>query len=400
MQQGQIAGKSLSLPALRLAAIGLLLTGVTRPYDLPPPANTFPLETDLSCAQASDQPPNDFRVTLTPAQEARELDLYRRSIVITAHDHCWTPRDFIDQAKAGVTARVIKPLTDGYYRKGAERFPIEAEVAGWQERGVATMAILQNRAAASRGRIRIIRTVKDIRDVKLHHSAGMILSFEGGLPLAAKLENLRMYYGMGLRELQLHWAISSPLKAADGGLTPFAESVIHEMDRLGIVLDISHMPERTFARALEITRNPVVVSHCAAAFTEHSKAPGTDALDDQTIRKIAARGGVICLHFLEGYIHPRHGAAHATVEDLVDHMDRIRQVAGIDYIGMGPDYSPMKGWRWVEGAENFAGMPNVVREMVRRGYTDEEVRKVLGGNLMRLYAAVWRSKGPGASRSD
>jgi membrane dipeptidase len=375
--------------AWRVLICCLLLAPATRPEETQPPANTFPLETDLSCAQANDQPRNPFHVNLTRAQEAHAIALYRRSIVITAHDHCWTARDFDDQLKAGITAHVIKPLTDGYYRKGAERFTIDAEVAGWEERGKATMAILHDRAASSHGKIRIIRTVDDIVAVKRHRAAGMILSFEGGRPLGAKLQNLEMYYGLGLRELQLHWAISSPLKAVNGGLTPLAEDVIREMDRLGIVLDISHMPERTFSRALDLTRNPVVVSHCAVAFTERSKAPGTDALDDETIRRIAAKGGVICVHFLEGYIHPRHGAAHATVEDMVDHMDRIRQVAGVDYIGLGPDYSPMKGWRWIEGAETFAGMPNVVREMVRRGYTDEEIRKVLGGNLMRLYQAVW-----------
>jgi len=327
---------------------------------------------------------------LTPSQENHALALYRGSIVITAHDHCWTPADFVDQQRSGVTVRVVKPLTDGYYRKGAERFPIAAEVAGWEERGKATMAILHDRAASSHGKIRIVRTVDDIRQVKRHQAAGIILSFEGGRPLAAKLENLETYYRLGLRELQLHWAISSPLKAKDGRLTPFAEDVIREMDRLGIVLDISHMPERTFSRALEVTRNPVVISHCAVSFAEHNKTPNTDGLDDKTIERIAAKKGVICLHFFEGYIHPRHGAQHPTVEDLVDHMDRIKQVAGIDYIGLGPDYSPMKGWRWIEGAETFAGMPNVVREMVRRGYTDEEIRKVLGGNLMRLYKTVWR----------
>lgn len=74
----------------------------------------------------------------------------------------------------------------------------------------------------------------------------------------------------------------------------------------------------------------------------------------------------------------------------MDHVDHIRKVAGIDYIGLGPDYSPVKGWRWVEGAERFEGMPNVVREMVRRGYTGEEIGKVVGGNLLRLYRRVWK----------
>src|SRR6476469_9626408 len=75
------------------------------------PADTFPLETDLSCAVANDQPRNPFQVRLTHAEEERAVALYRRSIVITAHDHCWTPQDFVDQARSGVTARVLKPLT-------------------------------------------------------------------------------------------------------------------------------------------------------------------------------------------------------------------------------------------------------------------------------------------------
>jgi membrane dipeptidase len=375
----------------RIILKGLVVLGCLRaaPQGATPPANTFPLETDLTCAAANDQPRSGFHVALSAAEEERALSLYRQSIVITAHDHCWTPEDFVDQAKSGVTVRVVKPLTDGYYRKGAERFPIEAEVAGWEERGKATLNLLNRRAEASRGKIRIIRRVEEIGTAKKQGSAGIILSFEGGRPLAAKLSNLKVFYDLGLRELQLHWATSSPLKAADGRLTPFAEDVVREMDRLGIVLDLSHMPERTFARALEITHNPVVISHCAAAFQEHSKSPGTDALDDDTIRRIAAKGGVMCVHFLEGYIHPRHGTDHATIVDLVDHIDRIKQVAGIDSVGLGPDYSPMKGWRWVEGGETFAAMPNVAREMVRRGYSDDEIRKVLGGNLMRLYQTVW-----------
>lgn len=367
-----------------------MLAGLSPAGQEPPPANTFPIETDISCAAASEQPPGDFRVPLTPAQEKRALSLYRRSIIITAHDHCFHPDDFRDMQRAGITVRTIKPIVDGHYRRGAARFPIESEVAGWEQRGKAAMAVMQRLADQSQGKISIIRTVADIERAKREHKLGVIVSSEGGRPLAGKLENVKMLYDLGLRELQLHWAVPSPLKNRDGTLSPFAEDVIREMNRLGIVLDISHMQEATYRRALEITRHPVVISHGAAAFTARS-APrsNTDHLDDDTIRRIAANGGVICLHFYEGYIRPRHGTKYPTVEDLVDHMDRIRKVAGVDSIGLGPDYSPMKGWRWVAGAERMEGMPNVVREMVRRGYTNEEIRKVLGLNLMRVYRQVW-----------
>lgn len=356
-----------------------------------PPADTFPIETDVSCEAASGQPAATWSISLPPAEERRAQAVYRRSIIITAHDHCWTPADFADQRRAGITARVIKPLTDGYYRKGANRFPIENAVDGWFERGKAALAALDRHVRESRGRVAIVRTVADLERVKRKGQAGVILSFEGGRPLGGRLASLEVFYGMGLRELQLHWAASTPLKNADGTLSPFAEDVIREMDRLGIVLDISHMPEVNYRRALEIVRHPVVISHAAVAFESHSPRGGSiDVLDDETIRRIAANGGVICLHFYEGYIHPRHGTKYPTVEDLVDHMDRIRQVSGVDSIGLGPDYSPMQGWRWVEGAERMEGMINVVRVMVRRGYTDEEIEKVLGRNLMRVYSQVWK----------
>lgn len=354
-----------------------------------PAADTFPIETDVSCAQASGQPPNDFRVGLTPEQEKRAMSIYRSAIVITAHDHCLHPDDFSDAAKAGITARVIKPLTDGYFRRGSDRFPIDDPIDGWAHRGRQAIAILQSRADRSHGRIRIIRSAADIEDAKRDGAQGIIMSFEGGRPLQGQLQNLTVFHDLGLRELQLYWAVPSPLKNHDGTLSPFGVAVIREMDRLGIVLDISHMPATSFMRALAISRNPLVISHCAVTFKEHSARPNTDGLDDDTIRLIAAHGGVICVHFMDGYIHPRHGTQYPTVEDLVDHIDRIRQVAGIDYVGLGPDYSPMQGWRWVEGAERFVDMLNVAREMVRRGYTDIEIRKVLGLNLMRVYRRVW-----------
>ena len=356
----------------------------------PPSADTFPLEAGISCEAANDQPRTPYVNRLTPEQERRALELYRRAIIITTHDHCHDPQDYLDAARAGITARTIKPLTDGYYRRGPERFPIEEPVVGWEARGRAMLTLMEKQAAESRGKIRIVRSVADIEKIKRDGAQGVILSFEGGRPLGGKLENVAMFQQLGLRELQLHWAVPSPLKSADGGLNEFGKDVIREANRVGLLIDISHMPERNFLPALETTRRPVVISHCAITFTAKTERPNTDRLDDETIRRIAANRGVISLHFLEGYVQPQRGKEHAGVEDLVDEMDHIKKVAGIDWIGLGPDYSPMKGWRWIEGAESYAGMPNVVREMVRRGYTGEETEKVLGRNLMRLYGEVWK----------
>jgi len=355
----------------------------------PPPADLLPVAPDVPCAVASDQPASTFRVQLTPEQDNRAKRVYQRSIVITAHDHCFHPADFKDSDRVGITARTIKVTVDGHYRLGAKRYSIESEVAGWEERRKKALALLDHEIESSGGRLMHIRRVDDIVQAKRGGKLGIVLSFEGGRPLAGKIENLKMFYELGLRELQLYWAVPSALKNSDGTLSAFGAAVIRETNRLGIVTDFSHMPDAAFRQAVEITKHPVLISHCAVAKVSGVPARGTDQLDDDTIRAVARTGGVICLHFYEGYIRPSRGP-HATVEDLVDHMEYIKRIAGIDHIGLGLDFFPEKGWRWIEGAERMPLLSNVAREMVRRGFTDQEIEKVLGRNLMRLYERVWK----------
>lgn len=358
----------------------------------PPPADVLPLKPELPCSAVSPTPLNAYRVELTAEQEKRALALYGRSIVITAHDHCFHPGDFRDMEAGGITVRTIKPTVDGIFWLGHKRYRIESEVAGWEQRGKIAIGIIEEEARNSGGKILIVRRVADIERAKRAHKLGVILSFEGARPLGGKLENVRRFYDLGLRELQLYWAVPSPLKNPDGTLSALGLQVIREMDRLGIVIDLSHMSAAAFEQAIAATHNPVVLSHCAVATVSEGKpnSEGTDQLGDDTIRAMAKNGGVICLHFYEGYIHPHHGP-HATVEDLVDHMDYIKRLVGIDYVALGTDYFPEEGYRWIEGAENMRGMPNVAREMVRRGYTDQEIQRVMGSNLMRVYRKVWKN---------
>ena len=358
----------------------------------PPPADHLPVESELSCSDAVDQPPSEFQVRVTPEQEKRAMAIYRRSIVITAHGHCFHPEDFRDMRKAGITAQGIKLTTDGIYWRGAIRYRIDSEVAGWEERGKEAIRILEEEVARSQGKIVIVRSVADIERAKREDKLAVILSFEGARPLAGNLQNLEKFYKLGLRDLQLFWAVPNPLKKADGTLSDFGIQVIGEMNRLGMVMDFSHMSAAAFDQAIGATRDPIVISHCAVAAvsgpTERRRG-GTDHLDDATIRAIAENEGVICLHFYEGYIKPRHGP-HATVEDYVDHIDHIKNLVGIDYVALGVDYFPEKGYYWVESPKAMrGGMVDAVREMVRRGYTDQEIEKVMGLNLMRVYRRVW-----------
>lgn len=355
----------------------------------PPQGNHLPIESGFPCSATIDQPPNSFTVSLSPEQEARALAVYGRSVVITAHDHCFDAGDFRDMEAAGITVRTIKPTVDGVYFTGAKRYRIDEAVDGWFERGSKAFDILDSRIAESRGKVGIIRSVQDIEKAKRERKLGVIYSFEGARPLAGKLENVEVFYKRGLREMQLFWAVPSPLKSSAQTLSDFGIAVIREMNRLGIVIDLSHMSDAAFKQAMETTTEPVVISHCAVAAVSGEKARGTDQLSDDAVRQVAKNGGAICLHFYEGYIRPRHGE-HATVVDLVDHIDYIKRLVGIDSVALGVDYFPEKGWRFIEGAEKMSGMPNVVREMVRRGYSDEEIQKVLGSNLMRIYGKVWK----------
>jgi membrane dipeptidase len=329
-------------------------------------------------------------VELSEAQEKRARAVYQKSIVITAHDHCFHPDDFRDQERAGITVRTIKLTTDGIYWQDAARHNIGSEVDGWLKRARIAIEILRKNMAQAGGKAVVVRRVDDIRRAKQRGQQGVIISFEGGRPLEGRLENLKNFYEQGLRDMQLFWAVSSPLKTPDNRFSAFGLQVIRELNRLGIVADFSHLRAPAFDEAISATVDPIIVSHCAVkAVSGADVSGGTDHLNDNTIRAIAKNGGVICLHFYQGYIRPQRGT-RSSVEDLADHADYIRRLVGIDHVALGVDFFPERGGPWIRGAEQMGGMINVARELVRRGYDDAEIEKVLGGNLMRIYERVWK----------
>jgi membrane dipeptidase len=386
----------MAVSAIAILGMLTLLSGAENDYrprssNAPPPpsADVLPLEPELACSDAADQPSSGYSVMLTPEQESRSRDLYRDSLVITAHDHCFHARDFEDMRRAGITVRTIKPIVDGIYWHDAKRYRIDSEIEGWEQRGTNALRILDRQIAARQGETIGIRSVDDIYRAKRENKLGVIYSFEGARALAGKIENLRKFHDLGLRELQLFWSVPSPLKNPNGTLSDFGLQVIREMNRLGILVDLSHMGNAAFEQAIAASSKPVVISHCGMASVSGKPPRGSDDVSDDNIRRIAQNKGVLCVHFYEGYIRPHHGP-HATVEDIVDHIDYVRKLVGIDYAALGVDYFPERGWRWAEGAEHMEYMPNVLREMVRRGFTDGEIRKVLGENLIRVYREVWK----------
>lgn len=388
-------GASVALPVVFLSAwLSVIIDGLrARPTALPntaPPADQLPLRPDMPCSGAVGS--DVYKLPLSDQQEKRAMAVYRRSIVITAHDHCYHPDDFRDQEQAGITIRTIKLTTDGIYWQGARRYAIENRIEGWKSRGRLALQLLQEQIAASKGKVILVRNVADIHRVKRQGKLGVIASFEGGRPLEGRLENLREFYSVGLRDMQTFWAVPSPLKTPENTPTEFGLAVIEGMNRLGIVVDLSHHTAAAFSKAISAAKRPVIISHGAMnAVSRAGMRGGTDHLDDNTLRAIASNGGVLCLHFYQGYIRPAPGKVRSTVDDLVSHMEHVKKVVGIDHVALGVDFFPEKGQTpWVQGLEKMQEMPNVARAMVQHGFSDEEIEKVLGGNLMRVYGQVWK----------
>ena len=364
----------------------------------PPPDNyNFAHRPEVPCGESDTNPP--YQVPLSTAQEKRAVALFQRSHVIVAHIHCVEPSDFEEMAGAGVTAVILKVDDDGLNIVfGKKRVPIP-DNEDWPARGAHGLQRVLDIASGPNSRILIARQAEDIRRAKREKKVAIILSFEGARPLAGRIENLRRYYEMGLRELQLWWAVPNALKTPDGAdFSEFGKDVIREMNRLRMLIDLSHIGPKALATALETTRSPVIVSHASveALFLEKPKPPteavsGTDHLNDAALRAMARNGGSVCVHFVsQHYIRARHGPK-ATVVDLVDHIAYIRDLVGADHVSLGADFFPEEGWDWVDGAGRISLIPHVAREMVRRGFSDQEIEKILGGNLMRIFERVWKA---------
>jgi membrane dipeptidase len=209
-------------------------------------------------------------------------------------------------------------------------------------------------------------------------------------------------------------------------LNDLGKKVIGEMKELGVVADVSHMGPRPFQELLKVIEAPFIVSHASLAkislgeyydgwsngslvpgktadLFDGAAAGGTEFLDDNTIKTIIQHGGVIALHFLSPFVDHINPQT-ADVEKLVDEIAYIKNSSqwknGIDYLALGPDYFPLRGGSWITGANNMTKIHAIARVMVSRKnshspngreFSDEDIRKVLGKNLMRVYQKVWKN---------
>ena len=280
-------------------------------------------------------------------------------------------------------------------------------------------------------------TADDILAAKKQGKIAALLGLEGGHMIDSSLPLLRSYFELGVRYLTLThsantpWADSSGDKPAHNGLTPFGREVIHEMNRLGMMVDISHVSDKTFYDVIETSTVPVIASHSSCRAV--SNAPRN--MTDDMLRALAKKGGVVHINYYNGFLDDGYRQRSAALKDLdakeaemqkqfhndpkqrsiaqrkldaertaragkvpfqklIDHFDHALQVAGIDHVGLGSDFDGVND-QLPEGVDDISKIPSIARALLERGYSDAEVEKVLGGNTLRVMREIER----GARRS-
>jgi len=235
-----------------------------------------------------------------------------------------------------------------------------------------------------------------------------LLGLEGGSMIGSSMPLLRNAYARGIRYMTLthwlttRWADSATDPARHGGLTAFGREVVREMNRLGMLVDLSHVAPTTMTAALDVTEAPVIFSHSGAlAVCDHPRN-----VPDEILARVPANGGVVMAVFLSGFVsqavrdHLRGAEAieadeptarrawlaanpgpSATLAQVADHIDHLRDAMGIDHVGIGSDFDG--GEPLPDGLTDVSCFPALIAELLRRGYSDDDVRKVAGGNVLR-----------------
>ena len=275
-------------------------------------------------------------------------------------------------------------------------------------------------------------TADEIVRLHLQGKFAILMGVEGGHIIQDDLRALDIYYRLGVRYMTLthtantEWADSSGDKPKWNGLTNFGKQVVERMNRLGMMVDISHVSDKTFYDTLAATHAPVIASHSSC----RALCDVPRNLTDDMIRALAKNGGVMDINFYSGFLSPDFAAAYKKVATqiqadesaaekqyandrkrlaeesrniwaryasqfpapsyttIADHIDHAVQVAGIDHVGLGSDFDGIDSAP--KGMEDVSKLPDLVRELARRGYSEQDLKKILGGNLLRVMRQVER----------
>lgn len=400
----------------------------------------------LMCAQTEKHSnPTSPKMTkkLTPEE------VQRSAIVIDAHAD--TPQRFVDEG-----FDLSDPLNGGNFnlvsaRKGnlgAEFFSIWVDpvpYAGhFARRTLILIDSVKQQVAKHPDQIMFATSPADILKAHRQHKLAALMGIEGGHSIEDSLALLRQYYDLGVRYMTLTWSNSNGWADSSGdiddpsvphtkeGLSEFGKDAVYEMNRLGMMVDISHVSDRTFYRTLIITRAPVIASHSGS----RALCDAPRNMTDDMLRAVAnsggpgSKGGVVQVNFYSAFVSQAYRNAQkaqqpevdkavqdlkdkyqaegketppAEIEklqrhfadriprpplsDLIDQIDHIAKVAGVDHVGLGSDFDGVDG-QLPQGLDSPADLPKITEALMERGYSPEDCRKILGGNLLRVFREV------------
>jgi membrane dipeptidase len=381
---------------------------------------------------------------LTPEQ------VHSRALVIDTHED--TPQRFVDDH-----FDLADPLNGGQINLdaihkgnlGASFMSIWVEPdlfkGHYARRTLELIDASRMQAAKHPDQILFATSTQDILQARREHKYAMLMGIEGGHSIEDSLGLLRTYYELGVRYMTLTWSNSNGWADSSGddkdtsiphtesGLSEFGKDVVYEMNKLGMIVDVSHVSDKTFYRTLVLTRAPVIASHSAA----RALCDAPRNMTDDMLRAIGnygggpeSKGGVVMVNFYSGFISQAYRDAQikqkpevdkATAElkakfkaegkeitysdleklqremadriprpplsALIDQIDHIAKVAGIDHVGLGSDFDGVSG-QLPEGIDSAADLPKITAELMKRGYSPADCDKILGGNFMRVFKEV------------
>ncbi len=424
----------------RLAIVVALALAACRSTEPGPPASTTAIET--TPAVAPTEPPvaqEPAKPEPTPAELA--VVIAREAIIVDGHvDLPWRlsksrkPDGSLGEDVLVRTAKgdfdVPRAQEGGLDAPFMSIFvPSSFEKKGAKAEAERMIDLVEALAASAPDRLAVARSPADVRANSKKGIVSLPLGMENGAPLEGKLANVAYFHGRGIRYITLTHSKANHIsdssfdpKHKHKGLSKFGKQVVGEMNRVGIMIDVSHLSDRAFWHVMETSKAPVIASHSSCRhFT-----PGWERnIDDEMIRALAEKGGVVMINFgsdflsgelkkdrdaheaaiakvlKDGKLRPdtpdgeaaaaAHEAEHpgprATVEQVADHIEHVIALVGVDHVGLGSDFDGV-GDSLPDGLRDVSQYPNLVRVLLERGHSRQDIEKILGENSLRVWQAV------------
>ena len=362
-----------------------------------------------------------------PGVSADAMRLWREAIVVDAHNDMPTkmvdegydpdvrhrPGTGRDEGETDLPRLVASGITGQFFSAWVDAPYASRRPDGSFERAVEYVDSIRAFVARHPEQLTFATTAADVRRAKREGKIAALIGVEGGHAIEASLDNLRELHRRGARYLTLTWNNGNEWAGSSigvggtrtAGLTDFGREVVREMNRLGMLVDVSHVSEQTFFDAVAASRAPVIASHSSArALAGHPRN-----LSDDQLRAIARNGGVVAVNFYAPFLDAGFAAAMDSLERssgadarsrilalprpslsvLIDHIEHVARVAGHDHVALGSDFDGVGGLL-PRGMEDVTHLPRIVQALLDRGWSHGDLRKLLGENLLRVLEAAER----------